>query len=84
VLDAQRGRFEEYLRRLNLAAGRPLEPYGQGQDGGATLPVAGVDALGLLVSRFFDDPARHFTEPAAPADDAAQAGETQPPGAEQD
>jgi hypothetical protein len=84
VLDAQRRRFEEYLRRVNLAAGRPLEPYEQGQGAAATLPVAGVDALGLLVSRFFDDPARHFPEPAAPDGDTSQTADIAPPGAKQD
>ncbi|HEX9844530.1 MAG TPA: hypothetical protein VGC20_17355 [bacterium] len=67
LLGGQRQRYEEYLRRLNLAAGRNLEPYAVTDDGTAGLPVADVDAFGLLVSRFFDNPAGHFPDLAREA-----------------
>jgi hypothetical protein len=75
LLAGQRERYEEYLRRLALAAGRPLEPYPAGPESAAGLPVADVDAFGLLVSRFFHDPAGHFPE-LAPEPEP----ETPPPG----
>lgn len=64
LLDGQRRRFEEYLQRLDLAAGRAVEPYAVSEDSVEGLPVADVDAFGLLVSRFFENPAQHFQEPA--------------------
>lgn len=65
LLAGQRKRYEEYLQRLSLAAGRPVEPYPVRDENATQLPVADVDAFGLLVSRFFHDPAAHFPELAA-------------------
>lgn len=81
LLDGQRQRYEEYRHRLNLAAGHPLEPYATDSRPAQSLPVADVDALGLLVSRFFQDPARRFPELAAELD-REQAGGSGDEGAE--
>ena len=70
LLASQRQRYEEYLHRLNVAAGRPLEPYAVSDESAAALPVADVDALGLLVSRFFHNPAAHFAELTGAGPDA--------------
>jgi hypothetical protein len=62
LLAGQRERYEEYLRRLRLAAGKSLEPYAVAEETVSQLPVADVDAFGLLVSRFFHNPTAHFPE----------------------
>jgi hypothetical protein len=73
LLAGQRKRYEEYRKRLALAAGRALEGYPLEEESLKKLPVAEVDAFGLLISRFFHDSARHFDagkpaeEPAAPS-----------------
>ncbi|HKI98304.1 MAG TPA: hypothetical protein VKB51_07510 [bacterium] len=79
LLDGQRKRYEEYQRRLNLAAGRPLQPYATNDDSASQLPVVDVDAFGLLVSRFFDNPAAHFPDLANEGSPDAP-----PPGATED
>jgi hypothetical protein len=84
LLAGQRQRYEEYQRRLNLAAGRKLAPYPAGEGGAAELPVAGVDAFGLLVSRFFHEPDAHFPELAAqPGEPPQQSPQSAPQGAHQ-
>lgn len=60
IVEGQRKRYEEYKKRVTLAAGRPPEPYPVNEETLKSLPVAEVDALGLLVSRFFLEPARLF------------------------
>ncbi len=64
VLDGQRERFTEYQRRLQLAAGKPLRSYDVTEERVNALPIVEVDGLGLLVSRFFHEPTRHFAEDA--------------------
>lgn len=79
LLDGQRRRYEEYLHRLGLAAGRSVEPYPVSEDSVGRLPVADVDAFGLLVSHFFHNPQAHFPDLAAP-----DAGTSEPPGEPED
>ncbi len=62
LVEGQRRRYEEYKRRLSQAAGQPLRAYPLDEERLKALPVAEMDALGLLVSHFFQDPARHFGE----------------------
>ncbi len=76
LLAGQRQRYEEVLQRLNVAAGRPLEPYAVSDDSVSALPVADVDAFGLLVTRFFHNPAAHFPQlaTAKPSNADTEAG----------
>lgn len=62
LLDAQRKRFLEYQDRLVKAAGKPLAPYPLTEVSVQSLPVAEVDPLGLLISRFLHQPAERFPE----------------------
>lgn len=62
IIDGQRRRYEEYKQRLALAAGGKLEPYPTAEEHLKELPVAEMDALGLLVSHFFRNPAQRFGE----------------------
>jgi hypothetical protein len=79
LLSGQRQRYEEYLKRLNLAAGTNVQAYALSEEATGQLPVADVDAFGLLVSRFFHNPGVHFPElTAEPAPDPA------PPAAPED
>jgi hypothetical protein len=73
LLDAQRKRFHEYQDRLAKAAGRTLAPYPLTEVSVQSLPVAEVDPLGLLISRFLHQPAERFVEDKPPGD--------KPPGA---
>ena len=64
----QRERFQEYQRRLRSIAGRPVEPYPLEDATLNRLPVAGADALGLLVSAALHEPARRFdSDPPDPS-----------------
>ena len=60
IVEGQRQRFEEYKKRLLLAAGKNMQPYEMDDEKLKDLPIAEVDALGLLVSDFFISPARQF------------------------
>ncbi len=60
LLQSERMRYEEYRKRLALAAGRSIEAYPFSEETIERLPVEEVDAFGLLVSRFFHEPASHF------------------------
>lgn len=60
LLQSERMRYEEYRKRLALAAGRSIEAYPVSEETMERLPVEEVDAFGLLVSRFFHEPASHF------------------------
>lgn len=60
LVGGQRKRYEEYKKRLTLAAGKKLPPYPLDENTLKNLPVAELDALGLMVSRFFSNPAKHF------------------------
>ncbi len=60
LLQSERMRYEEYRKRLALAAGRSIEAYPFSEETMERLPVEEVDAFGLLVSRFFHKPASHF------------------------
>jgi len=81
LLQGQRQRYEEYLQRLNLAAGRTVEPYRPAAEGGPRLPAEDTDAFGLLVSPFFRDPATRFPELAQAPDDAPAHAPAGAPGA---
>jgi len=70
LLNSQRTRYEEYQKRINLAAGRRLTPYDTSGDNPDSLGVSGVDALGLLISRFFHNPAGLFPGLKEPEDDS--------------
>jgi hypothetical protein len=66
LVDAQRQRYLEYQERLHKAAGQKLESSPLTEETLRRLPVAEVDGLGLLVSRFFHKPEQHFAPPAPP------------------
>jgi hypothetical protein len=78
LLDAQRARFIEYQERLAKAAGRPLSAYPLTEVAVQSLPVAEVDPLGLLISRFLHQPAARF--PSAQPERPAPAGDDPPAG----
>lgn len=65
LLNGQRKRFEEYKKRLTLAAGKSLSGYPQDDATLQKLPVAGVDAFGLLISDFFQEPMGRFPDAGA-------------------
>ncbi len=74
MIAAERGRFEEYQKRLALIAGGPPRPYPLDEATLERLPVAEVGALGLLAPTALHDPISRFA--------GAQAGpppETSPP-----
>ncbi|MCH8074768.1 MAG: hypothetical protein IIC64_03015 [SAR324 cluster bacterium] len=60
LLAGQRRNFEEYLQRLSLAARKPLEAYSFSEALLEKLPIAEVDAFGLLISRFFHQVEGYF------------------------
>ncbi len=62
LLDAQRKRFLEYQERLARASGQSLAPYPLTEVSVQSLPVAEVDPLGLLISRFLHQPAARFQD----------------------
>ena len=76
VLEGQRHRFEEYQQRLQLAAGRNLEPYPTSGPLPGSIDPNRLDAFGLLISGFFHDATNHFPE--------TRAGGESPPGDPQD
>jgi len=85
LLADQSRKFEEYLNRLSLAAGKPLEEYSFSEAMLEKLPVAEVDAFGLLISRFFHQVEAHFsTGDKLPAEDQAPAAETADPSSPED
>ena len=65
-LDQQRQRYLEYRRRLESIAGQPAEPYPIDDGVLKRLPVAEMDALGLLVSQALHDPAKRFEDKDEP------------------
>ncbi len=71
ALEGQAQRYREYQQRLKLAAGGKLTGYAPTDETLQRLPVAAVDALGLLVSPFLHEPAKRF-------DQAPEAGEQAP------
>lgn len=73
LLDAQRKRFLEYQDRLAKAAGQSLAPYPLTEVAVQSLPVAEVDPLGLLISRFLHQPVARF--PEAQPQEPSPAGE---------
>lgn len=78
LLDAQRARFIEYQERLAKAAGRTINAYPLTEVAVQNLPVAEVDPLGLLISRFLHQPATRF--PQAQPEHPAPAGDDPPAG----
>lgn len=60
MIAAERGRFEEYQKRLALIAGGPPRPYPLDEATLQRLPVAEVGALGLLAPTALHDPIRRF------------------------
>ena len=71
---AQRERYQEYQDRLRLIAGREVPAYPVNKDTVQKLPVAEVDAMGLLISNALHEPARHFTP--IPAEESPETAET--------
>ena len=69
LVAGQRNRFQEYQRRLKNMAGGKLSGYPNREDTLKSLPVAGLDALGLIISTALHEPGRHFAAPAAGKDD---------------
>ncbi len=57
---AQRAHYEEYRNRLHLLAGAEPRPYPLTPEALRRLPVAEVDALGLLVPDALHRPMRRF------------------------
>ena len=62
LLEGQRKRFEEYKKRLALAAGKSPGGYPTDDATLQKLPIAGVDAFGLLISEFFQEPTSRFPD----------------------
>ena len=60
AVEIERERFKEYQHRLRLIAGGDIAPYGDTPETLETLPIEGLDPIGLLVSRALRDPVRHF------------------------
>lgn len=79
LLEDQRKVYEEYRNRLALAAGRALERYPTEETGLEALPVAEVDAFGLLISRFFHHPERLFSSGSTPSSVETEDGEPDSP-----
>ena len=69
LVAGQRNRFQEYQRRLKNMAGGKLSGYPNRDDTLKSLPVAGLDALGLIIPTALHEPGRHFAEPAAGQED---------------
>lgn len=71
LLGGQRARYEEYRKRLALAAGQNLKPYTSPEEALGPVSVSDVDAFGLLISRFFKEPASLFPalKEQAPSDE---------------
>lgn len=79
LLADQSRKFEEYLNRLSLAAGKSLEEYPFSEEMLEKLPIAEVDAFGLLISRFF-----HQVKGLFPHGDKVPTGETAAPSSPKD
>ena len=60
LLVEQRRKYEEFVQRLSLAARKPLEAYSFSEALLEKLPIAEVDAFGLLISRFFHQVEGYF------------------------
>lgn len=85
LLAEQSRKFEEYLNRLSLAAGEPLEEYPFSEKMLEKLPIAEVDPFGLLVSRFFHDVEGFFSpRENLSAGDTAPADDTSAPSSPED
>ena len=78
LLEGQRLRYEEYRRRIALAAGRNLEPYAAPEEALGPESVSEVDAFGLLISRFFKEPTTLFPDLKAPDTPREPPSETPP------
>ncbi len=78
LLEGQRRRYEEYRERLTLAAGHDLEPYPLGDEEISNLPVAELDPLGLLVSRFFHQPEKLFSSSSGAPPEEEEGGGSEP------
>lgn len=74
LLEEQRRKFGEYRNRISLAAGKELTDYPVTEGVLERLPIAEVDAFGLLVSAFFDRPRRKFD-----LEEESPSGEGDPP-----
>ena len=68
LMAGQRNRFQEYQRRLRKLAGGKLSGYPNRDAIVKSLPVAGLDALGLFIPTALHEPDRHFAKPAAGKD----------------
>ena len=76
AVEAQRQHFREYQERLGLIAGGAVEGYPVNKDTVQNLPVADVDAMGLLIPVVLHDPARHFASTdEASTDESPEEGE---------
>ena len=58
----QRERFMDYRQRLGLMGGGELKIYSLEDESVSKLPVAGVDAMGLLISTALHNPSARFSE----------------------
>lgn len=65
AVQAQQRRYQEYQDRLRLITGGEVAAYPVSADTVQKLPVAEVDAMGLLISTALHDPARHFAQTPA-------------------
>jgi hypothetical protein len=74
AVEAQRQRFREYQERMRLIAGGEVASYPVSEEMLRALPVAEMDAMGLLVSTALHNPARRFesAEEEAPSEIEAQ------------
>lgn len=79
-LGQQRERFAEYQERLRLIAGQAVDPYPVEEGMLSELPVAEIDALGLLISRALHEPARRFAPEPEPGGEPAAERAAEPPG----
>jgi hypothetical protein len=73
LIEGQIGRFEEYQRRLTTLAGQRPVPYDVDDPHAPQLPVAEMDALGMLVSQAMHNPQARFAGAAAPGGDGPDA-----------
>ena len=69
VIQKQRAHFEEYRKRIMLAAGRNLDAYPPGHPEREALNTAPLDDFGLTVSRFFQVPGTRFAPKTPTPDD---------------
>lgn len=82
LLVDQRRKFEEYQHRLSLAAGKPLTGYALSEKVLEKLPIAKVDAFGLLISTFFHQVEGFAASGEKPPNGSGTPAGSQPPAGE--